>query len=327
MNEDILKHENEVFVIAKYRKKDLLYYILFIKLLLKDIFIKTLFLLYPHKKKNKKYNISICSIFKNEASYLKEFIEYYRLLGFDHFYLYNNNSDDGFMEVLKPYIEEGIVTYHEWPQVPGQQAMYIHFCQNYLHETNWVSFLDIDEFICPIKDTNIKDWMKKFERYPQLLIYWKMFGTNGIINHDANKLVIEQYTNCWPKLDTYGKIIYNTDFPIVEHFTGLMHGFKVWYKGFRIPPLNQFGYFVDYDIHRYNNEEIDIQCNHYWSKSYDNYIKKHQRGSAAFGKSWKTFDKFLLHENHNSSCDYSIFRFLIQLKLKMQGIYPENINE
>ena len=96
-----------------------------------------------------------------------------------------------------------------------------------------------------------------------------------------------------------------------------MHFFFVKYKGLHIPPINQYGYFVRYGIHRYKKKDT-IQVNHYWSKSYDNYIAKHKRGSAAFGKSWKTFDQFLYHEHFNISCDYNIYRFLIQLKLKME---------
>ena len=38
----------------------------------------------------KKYKLSICAIFKNEANYLKEWIEYHRMVGVEHFYLYNS---------------------------------------------------------------------------------------------------------------------------------------------------------------------------------------------------------------------------------------------
>ena len=70
-------------------------------------------------------------------------------------------------------------------------------------------------------------------------------------------------------------------------------------------------------------KDDEIQVNHYWSKSYDCYLAKHKRGSCAFGKSWKTFDAFLFHEHFNTSCDFRIFRFLTQLKLKMTGKYPD----
>ena len=44
------------------------------------------------KPQDKKYNVAVCAIFKNEAPYLKEWIEFNHLVGVEHFYLYNNNS-------------------------------------------------------------------------------------------------------------------------------------------------------------------------------------------------------------------------------------------
>jgi len=46
--------------------------------------------------------LSICTIFKNEARYLREWIEFHRLVGVDHFYLYENRSEDDFAPVLAP---------------------------------------------------------------------------------------------------------------------------------------------------------------------------------------------------------------------------------
>ena len=59
---------------------------------------------------DKKYNVSICAVFKNEAMYLREWIEFNHLVGVEHFYLYNNNSDDDYVSVLKPYVKNGMVT-------------------------------------------------------------------------------------------------------------------------------------------------------------------------------------------------------------------------
>ncbi len=88
-------------------------------------------------------------------------------------------------------------------------------------------------------------------------------------------------------------------------------------QGEKNTPMNVFGHFDLYGINRVSNKKVDIQLNHYWSKAFDVYELKHKRGSGSFSKSWKTFDKFCWHENHNSSSDYTIFRFLIQLKLRM----------
>ena len=61
------------------------------------------------------YYLSIATIFRNEAPYLKEWIEYHLMMGVDHFYLYNNMSEDNYLEVLNPYIEHDIVTLVDWP--------------------------------------------------------------------------------------------------------------------------------------------------------------------------------------------------------------------
>lgn len=54
-------------------------------------------------------------MFQNEAPWLKEWITYHhKVLGVDHFYLYNNDSTDDFMKILQPYIDNGIVELIDW---------------------------------------------------------------------------------------------------------------------------------------------------------------------------------------------------------------------
>src|SRR5262245_60313739 len=47
--------------------------------------------------------IAIAAIFCNEADYLKEWIEFHLMVGFDKLFLYNNNSSDNFLPILRPY--------------------------------------------------------------------------------------------------------------------------------------------------------------------------------------------------------------------------------
>ena len=61
------------------------------------------------------YKLALCAIFQNDAPFLQEWIEFHKLQGVEHFYLYNNRSQDEFKEVLAPYVESGEVTLVEWP--------------------------------------------------------------------------------------------------------------------------------------------------------------------------------------------------------------------
>ena len=278
--------------------------------------------MFPAKIIGKKYYLSLCTCFKNETSNLKEWIEYHKLIGVDHFYLYNNNSTDNYMDVLAQYIDEGVVTLVDFPQTPIQPHCYEHWINTYRKESSWLALTDVDEYLVPLKDNNIKDWLKKWEKYPVILIYWKMFGSSGYIEHDNNQCITEQYTNSWPKLYDCGKIIFNTNYDITISI-GMMHHTISHCNGLKIAPVNVWKKMVLFGINRHSSRDIDIQLNHYWSGAYKRYLEKLRKGDSAFSSNWKNFDNFLWHEQHNTSVDMAIYRFMVQLKLKMNGQYPE----
>lgn len=57
-----------------------------------------------------KHELAVCAIYRDEADYLAEWVEFHRLVGAERFFLYNNFSEDHHREVLAPYVEEGLVT-------------------------------------------------------------------------------------------------------------------------------------------------------------------------------------------------------------------------
>lgn len=275
----------------------------------------------PPKRRDMKYYICICAIFKDEARYLKEWIEYHRLVGADHIYLYNNFSVDNYLDVLKQYIEDGYVTLIEWPYELAQISAYQHCYDNFGKETYWLMYIDLDEYVCPLYETNIKDWIKKFEKYPSVIIYWLMFGTNGLVDYDPNKLVIEQYTCSWNSIRNVGKIALNTNFRPVKMYH---HYIFCWMNflgiKFKVPSINEARRFVfyykDHKIPRNNS----IQINHYWSKCLSEYVRKIDKGDM-FSKGneqiRKQMDFFYWHEHQNVSENKIIYRFLAALKIQL----------
>jgi hypothetical protein len=158
----------------------------------------------------KKYYLSIAAIFKNEAADLKEWIEYHRLLGVEHFYLYNNGSKDNYSEVLQPYVENQLVTLVEWPdrnrEAWGTRAFawvfstqlpaYEHACHKLAKdETTWLALIDIDEFLLPIEEMTIPALLEKYKEAPGINLRWRLYGTSGVKNLPKNTLLIEAL-NC-----------------------------------------------------------------------------------------------------------------------------------
>ncbi len=157
----------------------------------------------------KKYNLSICVLFKNEAPYLKEWIEYHRLIGVDHFYLYNNGSLDSFARILNPYVRNHQVTLIHWPdrlhfgpeKVEESNHLWplgtqVTAYENAIKwvaakETKWLIFLDIDEFlVLPPTDT-IQGLLARFDQYPGIILSSEFFDASRKGTLPQRKLVIE----------------------------------------------------------------------------------------------------------------------------------------
>lgn len=296
-----------------------------VRILFLNLFLKPFLIRKP--KYNKKYNVSICAIFKNEGRFIQEWLKYHQIVGIEHFYLYDNCSDDNYRDIIQPFIDKGLVTLIDWPHQHAQIQAYKHFYEKYRHETQWVTFLDLDEFVVPRNDVTILDWLKKRDCRPVNLIYWKMFGTSGLMKHDEQKLVIEQYTVSWERLYECGKCFVNTDYDIADYNGSTHHETRIEYPIlgglFKIvlPPLNQFGFFAINNHHSkwaWKSDCGGIQINHYWSKSWDIYDSKRQKTDVFFEKNPKQeMWYFYAHEEKNTSCDFVIFRYLIRLKLEL----------
>jgi hypothetical protein len=274
--------------------------------------------IFTRQKNDFKYNISICAIFKNESKFLDEWIKYHLVVGVDHFYLYNNNSNDEFLDVLQPYIDKGVVDLLDWPFNHSQMQAYEDCYNKNKNYTNWLAFIDIDEFVCPISNDNLKSWITGFKYYPGVAVYWKNFGSNGKLIHDNEQLVIEQYSQCWPKYSTFTKMFCNMNFSI-KNFDN-PHLILSYVLGIKVPPINQFKKMINFGIHRtsISNKSI-IQINHYWGKSYDSFIEKVNRGYVYNNDEKISQIQLLLLKPHENFCtikDFTIQRFSLDIKLK-----------
>lgn len=95
------------------------------------------------------HDLSVVSILKNEAPYLKEWLDYHLMAGVDHFYLYDNDSPDNQLEVAAPYIQAGLVDYFKVPGQLMQMPVYNDAVKNFKFQSRYFAFIDGDEFIYP----------------------------------------------------------------------------------------------------------------------------------------------------------------------------------
>lgn len=142
-----------------------------------------------------KHTLSFHTVFivNENIRWLEEFIQYYKKIGFDHFYLYDNEGTIGFnnegtattnkydmpritttppedSEKLNAILEKykNDITYVKWqPKDENGQIHYgynesvKHFIENYGHETEWIACMDLDEFLFSVDNLNIPDYFRK----------------------------------------------------------------------------------------------------------------------------------------------------------------------
>ena len=257
-------------------------------------FIKTLFfkakkdkrilvhpVLNPNNEKTYVY-LAVCAIIKNEGRYLQEWIEFHLLQGVDVFYLYDNESSDNTKVILEPYIQKGIVKYHITPGKKMQRPAYNDAIVRYRKEARWIAFIDADEFILP-HEIKLSAFLKDYEKYPGIGINWQMFDSNGRQKYSSEQLVIEAYTQIHKD-----KNVDNL------HIKTIVNPSKVkFYVNPHYPLYKFFQHSVDEDqqvIHEAWTKEQKIQkiqINHYFSKSYEEFFEKIQRGMADTGNKRK----------------------------------------
>ena len=101
-----------------------------------------------------KHGIAIYTMIRNKRDEIIDWIEYHRILGFEHFYLYDNLSEDRLDTFLEYYLRRDIVTVIKWPFEPMpnehwntiQSASMNHALKNFGPFNKWMGYFDIDEY-------------------------------------------------------------------------------------------------------------------------------------------------------------------------------------
>lgn len=268
-----------------------------------------------HKKY--KYNISIVAVLKDEAPYIKEWIEYYKLLGVNHFYLYDNKSSDNVYEILKPYIKQKTVTYkYVNSDCHPQVQMYTSAVKKYRYKTKYMLFVDIDEFAVPVEKENrsfleiVDDIFSKDNKIGGIGINWLCYGSSGHITK-PEKLVIESY-------------LYRAknDYEANIHVKTIANPRKIKIAGIHSPIFYSdfyntneegiaFSGVQEYSPFNYNCKYEHLRINHYSAKSKEEGEKRIAKG---FGKLIK--DKHNLHDK-NDIYDPIMLKYVEILKDKI----------
>lgn len=255
--------------------------------------------------------LSICAIFQNESLYLREWIEFHRMMGVEKFYLYNNRSTDGWKCIVEPYIALGIVDVKDWPHSPPTQLAAYQDCIDRTHDTGQrIAFLDCDEFLwSPSYDTVTEPLSYLPETWGAVGVNWMCFGDSGLKSWE-NVPVIERFT--WRirtdhYVNSHIKSIVNMRHPV--HVGGDPHFFHA-----KNGTFNENGRLIGGPFSKHVSDVFRI--NHYLTKSKGELIRKVARGrvDVATPDDIRRFDGYSVKEVQ----DLEIQKFLPELKRRLR---------
>ena len=137
----------------------------------------------PQPKHPPEGKIAIVAIYRNETADIEEWIDYHRLIGVEKFFLYDNDTTDDTNLKLRRYVQSGHVEIMPWPHfmrdTNTEAAAYAHAIARLAGRFEWLSMIDIDEFLVPTQGEALAAILNDFASYPTVLLHWYMFGPSG----------------------------------------------------------------------------------------------------------------------------------------------------
>jgi hypothetical protein len=210
--------------------------------------------------------LAICSCLGYDAPYLHEWIEFHRLMGVTRFFLYNNGDREAQRQLLAPYVEEGLVVLHDWPQFPPQVAAYVDCIERHREDARWIAFIDTDEFLFSPNGHPLPGVVSDYEDWPAVTVNMVGFFASGHRTKPPG-LVIESYTTAQPLTQKIKSIV---DPMRVEGYAG-PHRFI--YRGTAVSE-NKHPVYDDVTIY---SSVQRLQLNHYRTRSEAEFLKKGER--------------------------------------------------
>ncbi len=179
-----------------------------------------------------KHNISIMACARWETAYITEWLLYHQAIGFDHVYLYCNDEDptDLYGQVL-PFCRGAapFVTFHHFPFQGQQFYMMMHALRHYKDASQWVAFLDVDEFLVLPGLDDIQAYLRRCPpSWDSIYFNWSFFGNNGHLERPSGS-VLAAYTRREDRVHQGTKTITRTakiDLSRMTHKAAFWHSWE-----------------------------------------------------------------------------------------------------
>ena len=218
---------------------------------------------------------AIIAIARNEALYIREWVEHHLDLGFDEIIIADN--DDTFL--LPGIIDYPSVIHLDYSGIEIKQAdVYTELYRRYQDKYDWLLFIDCDEFLMLDEHyASVADFLDGFG-CDVVRISCKHFSDGDMLDTDGDFRVVKRFTQpYYTQLDTFVKSFINTRVELGEK---KIYGHGIYDK--TLDARNALGDPCE-NTNQHTQRIVHSICwiNHYPTKTIGEYIRqKYNRGGA-----------------------------------------------
>lgn len=138
----------------------------------------------PEPPAEKDHEMCICTMLRNQARFIREWVMYHARIGVQRWFIYDNNSNDNIESVIDSLSSEKFnITRHVWPWIKTQEAGFAHCALRARDVCNWVGFIDVDEFFRLPSGLILHDLIRNLSgdgSVAELRISCHSFGPSGL---------------------------------------------------------------------------------------------------------------------------------------------------
>ncbi len=225
---------------------------------------------------------AVVATMRDEALGLVEWVAHYRMLGIERLFVYTNDNSDGTDALLECLGWHGLVCpiRNEVGRAPSPQrkayAHALHFLPA-LRESEWVFFIDADEFFIPAAGTTLDAWLGAVDRRAEMkrpsaiLFDWQWHVSGGRYDY-APDLVLRRFPHIRPH-GGFKSLVRLADVVSMQpiHFPHVIPGGTIVDSDLRDVPLDGVWQMPA-------ASGAGGWINHYWTKSFEEFAIKAARG-------------------------------------------------
>lgn len=217
-----------------------------------------------------KPTVAIVTIAKDEHTYIREWIDAHTALGVSKFYIYDNGSSPPLVDILDNSSTTPAIHVIPFSGRNMQLLAYTHFITTVMPNApeDWFAFIDCDEFMCPVKHASVPAFLEEYGHLGSIGLQWRMFGCNGHVTPPKTGGVIANYTTSETN----------------RHIKTLAHRSRLTAPAVCIHNVSNTCRDLDGHLLNgpfYNGDMTDvIRINHYFTKSWSEFVTKAARGRA-----------------------------------------------